>query len=211
MGWAACHWLLRSVGERIVVPRHAARSPAGARHNFAMEFLGEREDLARLLGTLDAPTLRQVLLDLAEDHQAVCDRLHRLRVASDPADLTAQFSRQLDWWASDHRYVRLEAASAFSHELTVWLSQVEREVMPQFPLKALALLQAFIELDKLLFERVDDSGADVGAAFRQACDLWINAAASAGLAAVDIASRAAALLANNNYGARGHLASAITR
>ena len=33
-----------------------------------------------------------------------------------------------------------------------------------------------IELDKFLFEGVDDSGDDVGATFCRACDLWLTAA-----------------------------------
>jgi hypothetical protein len=173
-----------------------------------MEYLGEREDLDTLLNTLDAQALRQLLLDLAKDHQVVCDRLHRLEVAGDASALAARFTRHLDAWAHDHRYIRLEAVGAFNDELRVWLSQVEREVMPRFPADAMALFKAFIELDKSLFERADDSCDDIGTTFRQACRLWISAATAAGLEAADIRGRVADLLAGDNYGVRRELVTA---
>lgn len=169
-----------------------------------MDTIREREELARFLATQDAQTLAQALLDLAEDHSPVAAFLERMRLRGDAAALTASFTERLQHWASDHCYIRLDEASAFGHELDVWVAEVQREVLPRFPAEAMGLLAAFLELDSL-FERVDDDGAYFGGSFELACRLWSAAAQAAGLSADDIGERASALLAKDNYGVRGSL------
>ncbi len=175
-----------------------------------MEFIGDRERLASFLALQDAPTLAQVLLELAEDHAPVYARLERLRLRDDPASLSAQFTRQLQRWETDDRFVRCQDASAFGRELNVWVTQVRREVLPRFPGESMVLFAAFLDLDHVVFERVDDDGGYVGGAFELACRLWLTAAAAAGLPGAEIASRASAMLSADNYGARSGLNRAIT-
>lgn len=69
--------------------------------NVPMEFVGDRERLASFLALQDAPTLAQVLLELAEDHTPVYARLERLRLRDDLAALSEQFTRQLQRWVDD--------------------------------------------------------------------------------------------------------------
>ncbi|MFG6443293.1 DUF6880 family protein [Roseateles sp. LKC17W] len=176
-----------------------------------MELVGDKERLAGILVSQDAPTLAQVLLELAEDFPAVCARLERLKVRDDPAELSAQFSLRLESWRTDDRFVRYEGAAAFGKDLVVWVTQVQREVLPCFPGEAMALLAAFLELDRVVFERVDDDGGYVGGAFDLACQLWLNAAADAGLSGAEIASRTSAMLSADNYGARSELRRTVTR
>lgn len=175
-----------------------------------MEFIGDRERLASFLALQDAPTLAQVLLELAEDHAPVYARLERLRLRDAPAALSAQFTQQLRRWEVDDRFVRYQDASAFGRELDVWVTQVQREVLPRFPGEAMALFAAFLELDRAVFERVDDDGGSVLGAFELACRLWLTAAAAAALSEAEIASLASALLSADNYGARSGLNRAIT-
>lgn len=167
--------------------------------------------MARFLASQDAPTLAQVLLALAEDYSPVCERLERLRLRDDPAALTTRFTRQLQRWETDHRFVGYQDAPAFGQELDTWVAQVEREVLPRFPGEAMALFAAFLEFDHVVFERVDDDGGYVGGAFKLACRLWLTAAMAAGLSTAEIATRASAILAEDNYGARSELNAAITR
>lgn len=176
-----------------------------------MELVGDNERLAGFLVSQDAPTLAQVLLELAEDFPAVYARLERLKVRDDPAELSAQFSRRLESWRTDDRFVRYEGAAAFGKDLDVWVTQVQREVLPRFPGEAMALLAAFLELDRVVFERVDDDGGYVGGAFDLACQLWLTAAADAGLPGAEIVSRASAMLSADNYGARSELRRTVTR
>ncbi len=176
-----------------------------------MELIGDREKLASFLASQDAPTLAQVLLELAEDHAPVHARLERLRLRDDPASLSAQFNRQLQRWKADDRFVRYHDAAAFGHELDVWVRQVQREVLPSFPGEAMALFAGFLELDRVVLERVDDDGGYVGGAFKLACRLWLTAAVASGLSATEIANRASAILAADDYGLRSDLTRVITR
>jgi hypothetical protein len=92
----------------------------------------------------------------------------------------------------------------------VWVTQVQREVLPRFPGEAMALLAAFLDLDRVVFERVDDDGGYVGGAFDQACQLWLTAAADAGMSGAEIANRVSAMLSADNYGARSELRRTVT-
>jgi hypothetical protein len=170
-----------------------------------MDFIGAREEIARFLEDQNAQTLAQALLELAEDYGPVYQRLERLRLRDDPVALMALFSQRLQRFENDGRFVRWQDAAAFGRELDVWVTQVQREVLPCFPREAMALFSAFLELDRVVFERVDDDGGCVGGAFELACRLWLTAAAASGLSAAEIDDRASAVLSADNYGARAAL------
>jgi hypothetical protein len=170
-----------------------------------MDFIGARDEVARFLEGQDAQTLAQALLELAEDYVHVYQRLERLKLRDDPAALRARFTQQLQRWETDDRFVRYHDAADFGRELDVWVVQVQREVLPRFPGEAMSLFAAFLELDRVVFERVDDDGGYIGGAFELACRLWLTAAAMSGLSAAEIAARASAMLSADNYGARAVL------
>jgi hypothetical protein len=176
-----------------------------------MELVGDKERLASFLASQDVPTLAQVLLELAEDFPPVYARLERLRARDDPAALCAQFSLRLESWRLEDRFVRPKDAAAFGRDLLVWVTQVQREVLPRFPGEAMALLAAFLDLDRVVFERVDDDGGYVDGAFDLACQLWLAAAAGAGMSGAEIANRVSAVLSADNYGARSDLRRTVTR
>jgi len=175
-----------------------------------MDTLGAKEEMASFLANQDAPTLAQVLLELAEDFAPVYERLERLRLRDHPAALSARFNQQLQRWKNDDRFVAYKDAAAFGHDLDTWVAQVEREVLPRFPGEAMALFAAFLEIDRVVFERVDDDGGYVGGAFKLACRLWLTAAVAAGLSTAEISTSASAILAEDNYGARSELTTVIT-
>jgi hypothetical protein len=179
------------------------------RQNVPMDTLGAKEEMASFLAKQDAPTLAQVLLELAEDFAPVYERLERLRLQDDPAALSARFNQQLQRWKNNDRYVAYQDAATFGRELDVWVAQVQREVLPRFPDEAMAMFAAFVELDRVVFEGVDDDGGYVGGAFDLACRLWLTAAVAAGLSKVEIANRASAMLSADDFGARFALNGAI--
>jgi hypothetical protein len=176
-----------------------------------MELVGDKDRLASFLASQDAPALAQVLLELAEDFPPVYARLKRMKARDDPAVLSAQFSLRLESWRIDDRFVRYEDAAAFGRDLQVWVMQVQREVLPRFPGEAMELFAAFLELDRVVFERVDDDGGYVGGAFDLACQLWLTAAADAGMSGAEIANRVSAMLSADSYGARSELRKTVTR
>lgn len=194
-----------------IVRKHGVTTGSGVPQNVPMDRHGDKEKMAGFLASHDAPMLAQVLIELAEDHEPVYRRLERLRLRDDPIALSAVFTQQLQRWETDDRWVRYQGVAAFGQELDVWVAQVQREVLPRFPLEAMRLLAAFLELDKVVFERVDDDGGHVGGAFERACRLWLTAAVAAGLSAADIADRALAMLSADHYGARAALDSGLVR
>lgn len=176
-----------------------------------MDTIPAREDLASFLASQDAPTLARVLLELAEDEALVYQRIERLRLQADPTRLKGAFMQRLQHWRGDVRFVRFPDAPAFGHDLDVWISQVEREVLPRFPAVAMELFSAYLCMDDVVFEQVDDDGGYVGGSFEQACQLWMMAAHALGLSKAAIRLLAVELFGKDAYGARRPLAEALER
>lgn len=204
------HRTLRG-GRGLFAAERTRRRGTPRRQNVPMDTIGAKEAIASFLARQDAPTLAQALLELAVDYEPVYQRLERLRLRDDPAALLARFTQQLQHWETDDRFVRYQDAAAFGRDLDVWVAQVQREVLPRYPGEAMALFAAFLDLDRVVFERVDDDGGYVGGAFKQACKLWLIAAAAAGLSTAEIADHVSAMLVANNYGARTALEKGLLR
>ena len=188
---------------------HGRRGGAGKMRPWTP--IAAKEAIASFLARQDAQTLAQALLELAVDYEPVYQRLERLRLRDDPSALMARFTQQLQNWETDDRFVRHQDAAAFGRDLDVWVAQVQREALPRYPVEAMALSAAFLDLDRVVFERVDDDGGYVGGAFEQACKLWLTAASAAGLSKAEIADHVSAMLVADHYGARAGLQKGLVR
>ena len=163
------------------------------------------DTLAVFIRQQDADTLASVLIELAAHQDAVHERLVRLQLSSQPKALAAAFRKRLAAWKRSTKYIDYSQAGAFGRDLQAWLGQVERELMPQDPADALALVEAFIEADEVFFNRADDSGGVIGDAIRVACVLWLKAASRCESPSSAWPDRIAALVAADQYGAREEL------
>ncbi|NWG73492.1 MAG: hypothetical protein HXY24_02610 [Rubrivivax sp.] len=143
-----------------------------------------------------------VLLELAAEHAAVHQRLERLAPSRDPKALATAFRKTLAGWKRASRFLAYAEARAFGRELGDWLAQVERELLPVDPARALELVEDFITSDAKWFERADDSGGAVGSAVRAACRLWVRCAARCEAPAAQWPERLAQLFDGDDYGAR---------
>jgi hypothetical protein len=150
----------------------------------------------------DAATLADVLVELAGQHDAVRQRLERLALSRDAKGLTAAFRKTLAGWKRSTRYLVYAEARAFGLQLEGWLAQVERELLPMDPARALELAEDFITSDAKWFERTDDSDGAVGSAVRAACRLWVRCAARCEAPAAQWPERMAQLFDGDDYGAR---------
>jgi len=160
------------------------------------------QTLAAFIRQQDADTLASVLIELAEDHEAVHERLVRLQLSNQPRAFGAAFRKKLSAWKRSPTYIDYAQAGDFGRELEAWLAQVERELMPQDPAEALALVEAFIETDEVFFECADDSGGAIGSAMHAGCLLWLRAASHCESPAAAWPDRIMALVAADQYGAR---------
>jgi len=163
------------------------------------------DDLESFPKRQDPMTLVSVLIELANDHEAVQARLARLQMADRPDKLAAGFRKTLTAWRRSSQYVSYREAGEFGLALEAWLDQVDRELLPKDPAAALALFESFIEDDGAFFERADDSGGCIGDAVRAACRHWLQAASQCEAPANEWPGRLVRLVSDDRYGARDEL------
>lgn len=165
----------------------------------------EKDDLQAFLLRQPLSRLVQVLLELAQHHEPVQERLARLRLADRPAELAADFRKVLTGWKRSTRFRSYREAQEFGQEMEAWLDQVAQELMPRDPEAARKLFDAFILADGAWFEHADDSDGSIGDAVRAACRHWLRAAALTGKAAQEWTPRLIQLYRTSEYGAREEL------
>jgi hypothetical protein len=163
------------------------------------------EDLETFLRRQDAGDLVTVLLDLANDHEAVQSRLARLLLADQPDKLAADFKKTLSGWRRSTRFYGYREAREFGRRLDGWLDQVAHELLPKDPAAALSLFEAFIASDAAWFGRVDDSDGVIGDVVRAACRHWLQAAARCKTPSEVWPERLLKLYQADQYGARDEL------
>ena len=160
------------------------------------------EDLPTFLNRQAHADLVTLLLELAQEHEAVHARLARMQLADQPDKLAAGFRKTLTALKRSSKFHGRREAAEFGRALEGWLDQVERELLPKDPPAALALFQAFIESDASWFDRADDSDGVIGAAVRAACRHWLRAAARCETPADAWPAQLLDLYLADEYGAR---------
>jgi hypothetical protein len=163
------------------------------------------EDLESFLKRQDPSTLVSLLIELANDHEAVQARLARLQLSDRPGKLAAGFRATLTAWRRSSKYFGYRASGEFGCTLEGWLDQVARELLTKDPAAALALFESFIEADGVFFECADDSDGCIGDAVRAGCRHWLQAAARCEAPASDWPGRLVRLASDDQYGARDEL------
>jgi DNA invertase Pin-like site-specific DNA recombinase len=159
------------------------------------------DPLRTFLEGLDRAELVDLLIESAHTEGIVQRRLERRRLATDPAQLAADFKRTLQGWKRSQRFIAYQEAHAFAASLQEWLDQIERELLPIQPALARELYEAFIVSDRRFFEGADDSDGIIGDAIRSACSLWLKAAKSSATE-TDWIERLYDLASDDEYGAR---------
>jgi hypothetical protein len=163
------------------------------------------ESLEAFIKRQDSGALSAVLLELAEAHEAVRQRLERLQLADRPDKLAAGFRKTLSAWRRSTRYHSYRESGAYGRMLESWLDQVASELAPKDPPAAVELFETFIESDEAWFEHADDSDGAIGDAVRSACRHWLEAAARCETPAEVWPERLLKLYLADEYGAREKL------
>ncbi len=163
------------------------------------------ESLDAFLQRQDASTLCAVLLELAEAHKEVKERLTRLQLADRPDKLAAGFRKTLAAWRRSSKFHGYREAREYGAMLEAWLEQVATELAPKDPACAVALFESFIEADSTWFDHADDSGGAIGDAMRAACLHWLKAAAMCESPAAAWSEKVMSLFLADSYGGREDL------
>ncbi len=118
--------------------------------------------------------------------------------------MTTEVTQQITALGRSRRFVGYRESFALAGELRELLAAIRERILPDLPARAFELADAFIRADSRVFERLDDSAGIVGDAFRDACLLWLDAAAQS-RKDEDWVERIHALAADNDYGVRDPL------
>jgi len=118
--------------------------------------------------------------------------------------MTTELARQIAALRRSRKFVGYRESFTLARELRELLTTLRERILPDLPARAFELADAFIRADSRVFERLDDSAGIVGDAFRDACLLWLDAAAQS-RKDEDWVERIHALTADNDYGVRDPL------
>ena len=162
------------------------------------------DGLRAKLQDADPGQLVSLLMQLAEEDDAIRDRAEALALRADPTAYADALRRRLARWTRGSRFISYGESTAFARQLGTWLDELEEGLLAVNPAAALKLTEAFIRSDRAVIGRADDSNGSIGDAYRRACGLWLQTAAQLGASPVWV-DRLHDLHANNDYGVRDAL------
>jgi hypothetical protein len=161
----------------------------------------ESDELRARLSRADPGALAGFLARLADEDEALRERIETLAAREAPSEYAAALERRLKRLRGGRAFIAYAESAAFARELDAWLDDVEAGLLASDPQSAWKLVDRFIRGDARIIERADDSDGAIGDVFRRACALWHRTAAAlpADAAWVD---RVHELHAGNGYGTR---------
>ena len=148
--------------------------------------------------------LAETLLELADGDRALKRRLELLAIENDPEATAGVLTKQIAGLRRRKQFVRYGESFALAGELRKLVEAIRERVLSDLPDRAFRLADAFLRTDAKVFERVDDSSGSVADVYRDACLLWLDAAARSGQGA-DWVERVRTKAADNDYGVRDPL------
>ena len=166
-----------------------------------LEGLVTSDELRSKLAKAESDALAAFLVRLAEEDDALRERIETLALRSEPSAYAASLERRLKRFRSGRSFISYGESGDFARELCAWLDDVESLLLHVDPDAACKLIDRFIRADQRILDRADDSNGSIGDVSRHACRLWHRAAAAlpADPAWVE---RVYQLHAGNDYGTR---------
>ena len=156
------------------------------------------------LAKVEPAKLARLLVELAEQDQTILEQVQLLLASGDTAAIAKAVRSTLRAWKRSLRFIHYQEAFAFGEQLDRLLDSMEDGLLGPDPALTLDLLEEFLQSDRWILERVDDSAGCIGTAYRRACQLFARAAAR--VASPDtLAERIALLVEKDDYGVRHSL------
>ena len=148
--------------------------------------------------------LADTLLDVAEGDRELKRRLELLAIEDDPEATADELAKQIAALRRRKRFVRYGESFELAGELRLLIEAIRDRVFSDLPDRAFLLADGFLRTDAKVYERVDDSSGSVADVYRDACLLWLDAAARSGRDE-DWVERLRATATDNDYGVRDPL------
>src|SRR5260370_176147 len=156
------------------------------------------------LAKVEPAKLARLLVELAAQDQTILEQVQLLLASGDTAVIAKAVRSTLRAWKRSLPFIHYQEAFAFGEQLDRLLDSMEDGLLGPDPALALDLVEEFLQSDRWILERVDDSPGCIGTAYRRACQLFARAAA--GVASPDaLAERIALLVEKDDYGVRHSL------
>lgn len=159
------------------------------------------DELRSKLAKAKTDALAEFLVRLAEEDDALRERIETLALRSEPSAYAASLERRLKRFRSGRSFISYSESGDFARELDAWLDDVETHLLPVDPEAGWKLIDRFIRADEHILGRADDSDGSIGDAFRHACHLWHRTAAALPADPAWV-KRVYELHAGNDYGTR---------
>src|SRR5271165_1999378 len=156
------------------------------------------------LAKVEPAKLARLLVELAAQDQTILEQVQFLLASGDTTAIAKAVRSTLRAWKRSPRFIQYQEAFAFGEQLDRLLDSVEDGLLGPDPALALDLLEEFLQSDRWILERVDDSAGCIGTAYRRACQLFARAAPGVASPAA-LAERIALLVEKDDYGVRHSL------
>src|SRR6185437_9738076 len=114
-------------------------------------------------------------LRLASDSEELAARIDYV---TDPGAAAKAVQRRISAIRGGKRFIGYGDAPEVAAELATIAADIRSDILPRDAEKAAALAEKLFCLDQVIFERADDSDGSIGFELREACVLWLEAAAA---------------------------------
>ena len=127
---------------------------------------------------LEAAT-REELVSLVERMASSSEEMAaRIDYLTDPNAAAKDLQRRIRAIRNGTRFIAYGETRGLAAEIATIAEDIRKDVLPRDPEKAVAFAEKLFCLDQVIFERADDSDGVVGYELREACVLWLDAAAA---------------------------------
>jgi hypothetical protein len=118
--------------------------------------------------------LIEVILRLAADSEESAARIDYL---TDSGEAVKMLQRRISSIRNGKRFVSYGESGDLAAQIAAIAADIRADLLLIDPAKAKILAEKLFSLDQVVFERADDSGGSIGSELRDACVLWLDAAA----------------------------------
>ncbi len=132
-------------------------------------------ELKRRLKEATAEQLRMLVEATYGINTDVDQRIKSFLLGSDPQALAHQLKDRIDSIARSKRYIDYQQTAEFSRTLDILIEDIAR-LIDTAPKQAFELIDSFMSIHERIYQRVDDSGGNIGVSYTQALEVWLKAA-----------------------------------
>lgn len=166
----------------------------------------KEDKLKKRLVELGPELLAEKLINFSKKSRVIAKELELLALKNDPQKLFNKIKQQINAIKRSKRFIQWNETHILTDELYQITDTITQELLSFFPPLAIELIEILFNMDRLLFERADDSNGELGGFYYSLSGLWGKAcSALENKNTINLAQKVFDLLLHDNYGARNHI------